>query len=171
MNGNQSAADSIRSILEAMHKDDIKPVSDQWSAGMRALRAVDQEQPDPYEPTLRAGVQLLIALEAMAKATKETIDILRAEIARSMADTGCPGLYLEHHHVTPVEGQRAVLITDEAALALAHPDLMGDPKPPVPDKRAIASRLRAGEPLTGAVLANEPPKPGIRINTIKSKAA
>ncbi len=170
MNGNQSAADSVRAVLEAIHKDDIKPVSDQWSAGMRALRAVDQDQPAPYEPTLRAGVQLLIALEAMVKVTKETVDILRGEIARSMAETGCPGLYLEHHHVTPVEGQRAVLITDEAALAAAHPDLLTNPKP-APDKRAIASRLRAGEPLTGAVLANELPKPGIRINTIKSKAA
>ena len=170
MNGNQSAADSIRGILEAMHTDDIKPASDQWIVGLRALRAVDQSQPDPYEPTLRAGAQMLIALENKAKIDKETVDKLRAEIARSMADTGCPGLYLEHHHVTPVEGQRAVLITDEAALAIAHPDLFTDPKP-APDRRAIAARLKAGDAISGAVLANELPRAGIRINNLKSKAA
>ena len=170
MSGDQEEADRLLGIVNAVHGQHIKPTFDAYIRAVSRARAVDQASERPFEPTLRAGLEVLVALEEWAKAVKEAAETVRRTCAEAFDRTGLPGLYLQGLHVVPVAGQREVLITDAAALEAAHREMMTDPTPPKPDKRKIAAALRSGAHIEGAVLANAPPTPSIRITPIKEKA-
>jgi len=152
-------SEALTSALLATAEDrhaPLGPAVTAYSAAMTAVRAQDD-----LEARMRAIAELHLAAEAAAEAFKAAAATARAKLAEAFEASGCPGLYLAHHHVTPTEGARRVIVTDQAALAARHPELMTTPAPK-PDTAAIAKLLRTGSEVAGCTLSNGG-ETGIRI--------
>ena len=131
-----------------------------YSAALTAVRSHDD-----VEARMRAVAELHLAAEAAEAGFAQAKVATRAALTTAMHESGCPGLYCAHHHVTPTEGARRVIVTDQAALAAQHPDLIVHP-PPRPDTTAIGRALRSGVAVAGATLSNGS-EPGIRFSATK----
>lgn len=151
----RALSDMLLTIAEE-HNAPLAPLIVTYSAALTTLRSVDD-----LEDRMRAAAELLLASEAAEEGFAQAKDAARAALTTAFCESGAPGIYTMHHHVTPTAGARQVIVTDEAALAARHPDLMIVP-PPKPDKTAISRLLRTGGRIEGATLSNGT-SPGIRI--------
>ena len=140
------ASSPLIAIIDAVHAQHIKATSDQWVAALRQARAT------PHDPD-NATVGLIVAAEALEDAAKHAQSVLRGHLAESMERDGVTGFETQFHQVTRRKANQVALITDEKAVAAAHPELMTTPEPK-PDRTEIARRLRKGERIQGAELTN-----------------
>jgi hypothetical protein len=152
-------SDMLLSIAELSHAP-LAATVNAYSAAMTAVRTQDD-----IEARMRAVAELHLAAAAAEGAFKAAALDIRAALTTAMHESGAPGIYTLHHHVTPTEGARRLILTDTVALAARHPDLMIQP-PPEPDKPEITRRLKAGQVVEGATLSNGS-EPGIRFTSIK----
>lgn len=141
----------LSDMLLAMAEEHHAPLAsavNAYSAAMTAVRACDD-----VEDRMRTVGKLHLAAATAGEAFGAAALGARVALTTAMRESGCPGLYTAHHHVTLVEGARRLVLTDAAALAARHPELMILP-PPEPDRPAITKLLRAGHPVEGASLSN-----------------
>jgi hypothetical protein len=124
---------------------------------------MDVSLPEPVQDAaarVTSATDLLGALRFMgelalvAEDAKERAEVaqkaIRAALLDAMLSCGAPAVRLAHHTVSTASGAAGVRITD---VSLIPADLMRQP-PAQPDKDAIRARLKAKQPVPGAVLTN-----------------
>lgn len=137
---------SMSDIIDASHAQHIRPASIRWTDALRQVRA------NPADPD-RAIVAAILALEDLESAAKDTAAVLRRDLAASMEADGVTGFETDHHIASRVKAAVRVQMTDTAAFAAAHPEMMiaQDPKP---DTKRAMQRMNAGETLVGCERSN-----------------
>ncbi|MCK8788123.1 siphovirus Gp157 family protein [Roseomonas sp. NAR14] len=102
---------------------------------------------------MRTVAEMVLAMEALEDAASAHATRLREALLHALDESNGVGVETAHHRVVKADGPAGVHITDPA---LIPADLMRRPEP-VPDKKAIERRLRAGEAVPGAALRNGRP--------------
>jgi hypothetical protein len=126
-----------------------------------AQRRKAVQMPDDLVAAMETSVDLIVALEDAVAGIDARAERIRAVLADVMNESGATTIRAGTHTASVSPSRQGVVITDPDAIP---PTLMRQPEP-TPDRAAIGSLLKAGQPVLGATLGNG----GVTL-TIRSKA-
>jgi len=147
----QSHADKVASSLLASMEEYYQPVKHAVHSFVDALLQMRKADPNNIELTMLGAARFIREMKALCETVDAQRRLASAHMANVMMDTG--NTTIRHPQFTAYMGEpaRVAMITDEAALP---EDVWTKPRP---DRQEIAKRLRRGEKIDGAVLANGGP--------------
>lgn len=149
MTGASDAVEHLRRAMDGPLKTIAFAVS-HARACQEKLRACE-ENLDNVEDMMRAVANMVLACEALANAAKSADELGTMALLWAFDNTGVPGVYLDHHTVTRVDGAQGVAIITEEDV----PDKFWTRKI---DMKALGKALKAKEDVNGsAVLRNGTP--------------
>jgi len=147
----QRHADEAAISLLASMEEYYQPVKHAVHSFADALLQMRRADPSNIELTMLGVARFLREMKALSETVNAQRKLASAHMANVMMGTG--NTTIRHPQFTAYMGEpaRVAIITDESALP---EDVWTNPHP---DRQEIATRLRRGEKIDGAVLANGGP--------------